>query len=110
MDATRDYHTKRSQKRKTNTYGITYMWNLKYDTNKPIYKTDSETQRTNLWLPREKGGVGEMDWESGVSRCKLLHTEWITMRSYYIAQGTSQYLEINHNAKAYKKEYMYMYN
>ena len=32
-------------------YDITYMWNLKQDTNEPIYKTDSWTQRTDLWLP-----------------------------------------------------------
>ena len=27
------------------------MWNLKYDTNEPIYKieTDSQTQKTDLW-------------------------------------------------------------
>ena len=34
--------------------------NLKYDTNKPVHKieTDSQTQRIDLWLP--KGGeVGE---------------------------------------------------
>ena len=30
MDATRDYHTKWSQQDK---HRITYMWNLKYDTN-----------------------------------------------------------------------------
>ena len=36
------------------------MWNLKYDTNEPIYKTetDSKTKRTDLWLPR-LGVVGE---------------------------------------------------
>ena len=30
------------------------MWNLKYGTNEPIYKTetDSQAQRTDLWLPR----------------------------------------------------------
>ena len=35
-------------------YDITYMWNLKYDTNEPIYKieTDSQTQKTNQWLQR----------------------------------------------------------
>ena len=34
------------------------MWNLKYDTHKLIYETetDSQTQRTDLRLPR---GVGE---------------------------------------------------
>ena len=58
-------------------YDITYTWNLKYGTNEPIYKTqtDSQTQRTDLWLPR--GGGRGMDWEFGVGRCKLLHTEWI---------------------------------
>ena len=28
---------------------ITYMCNLKYDTNELIYKTDSQTYKTNLW-------------------------------------------------------------
>ena len=33
------------------------MWNLKYDTNEPIYETetDSRTWRTDLWLPMGKG-------------------------------------------------------
>ena len=37
---------------------ITYLWNLKNDTNELIYKTeiDSQTQKTNLWLPKGKGG------------------------------------------------------
>ena len=35
---------------------ITYVWNLKYDTNVLIYKTetDSQTQRRDLWLPNGK--------------------------------------------------------
>ena len=42
---------------KKNGYDITYMWNLKYDTNEFTYKTetDSQTQKTNLWLPKGKG-------------------------------------------------------
>ena len=44
------------------------MWNLKYGTNEPIYKTYLKTQRTDLWLPRRR--QGEMDWEFGVRRCK----------------------------------------
>ena len=37
MDATRDYHTKqnKSERERQITY-ITYMWNLKYDTNELI--------------------------------------------------------------------------
>ena len=38
-------------------YDTTYMWTLKYDTDEPIYEseTDSQTQRTDLWLPRGSG-------------------------------------------------------
>ena len=25
-------------------YDITYMWNIKYDTNEPIYETESDTE------------------------------------------------------------------
>ena len=32
-----------------------------------------ETQRTDLCLPRGRGCGGERDWESGISRCKLLY-------------------------------------
>jgi len=43
-------------------YDTTYTWNLKYDTNEPIYKTeiDPQTQRTDLWLPRGRGLEDEM--------------------------------------------------
>ena len=51
---------------------ITFVWNLKYGINEPIYKTetDSQTQKTDLWLPR-RGLQGGMNWKFGVSRCKL---------------------------------------
>ena len=34
------------------------MWNLKANTNEFIYETemDSQTQRTDLWLPRRRKG------------------------------------------------------
>ena len=51
-------------------YDITCMQNLKHGINKPIYKTetDSQKQRTNLWVPREKGGGSGMDREFGGNR------------------------------------------
>ena len=67
MDATREYHTKWSQKEKD---CITYMWNLKYETNQSIYETETGTQGTDnpWWLPREtelgekwSGGLGLAD-------------------------------------------------
>ena len=64
-----------SQKRMTNTICITYMWNLKYDTNEPTYEaeTASWTQRTDLVVAKRKGVAGGIEWEVGVSRYKLFH-------------------------------------
>ena len=47
----------KSERERQIPYDITYMWNLKYDTNELIYETetDSRTQRTDLWLPRGRG-------------------------------------------------------
>ena len=46
MDATRDYQAKwsKSERERQVPYDITYMWNLKYDTNELIYKTETESQ------------------------------------------------------------------
>ena len=79
-DEPRDYHMKwsKSQRERQVPY-ITYLWNLKDNTNEPIYKTetDSQTERTDLWLPRgrglEKKGSGRLE----LARWKLLLTEWI---------------------------------
>ena len=39
---------------------FTYTWNLKHHTNELIYEaeTDSQTLRTDLWLPRGRAGWG----------------------------------------------------
>ena len=39
------------------------MWNLEYDANELIYETetDAQTQRTDLRLPRGRGGRGGKD-------------------------------------------------
>ena len=36
------------------------MWNLKNNTNQSTYttETDSQTQKTNLWLPKRRGREG----------------------------------------------------
>ena len=72
-----------SQTERQISYDITHMWNLKYDTNEP--ETDSQTQRSNSWLPKGRRQEGGKDWEFGISRCKLLYREWIKTRSYCIA-------------------------
>ena len=42
-----------SQKEKGKYHDITYIWNLKYGTNEPIYRTetDPQTWRIDFWLP-----------------------------------------------------------
>ena len=82
------------------------MWNPKYDTNELIYntETDSQTQRTDLWLSRG-AGVGK-DWECGISRCKPVYIEW-TNNNKILLYRTGNYIQyplINHNGKEYEKE------
>ena len=44
--------SEKSERERQIPYDITYMWNLKSDTNELIFKikTDSQTYRTDLWL------------------------------------------------------------
>ena len=52
-----------SQKEKRQTpYDVTYIWNLKYDTNQDIYqlKIDSQILRTDLWLPMRRNANLEL--------------------------------------------------
>ena len=56
--------------------------------------------RTDLWLPRGEGVGGEMAWEVGVSRCKLLYTEQIN--NQVLLYSTENYIQrplIIHNPK-----------
>ena len=54
------------------------------------------------------GGRGEMDWELGISRYKLLYIEWIHDKVLLYSMGNYiQYPVINHNGKEYEKEYIY---
>ena len=46
-----------------------------------------------------------MDWEFGMSRCKLLHREWINNKVLLYSTGSySQYPVKNHNGKEYEKK------
>ena len=51
-----------------------------------------------------------MDWEFGISRCKLLYTEYINTK--ILLHSTGNYIQcpmINHNGKEYEKR-MCIYN
>ena len=50
-----------------------------------------------------------MDWEFGVSRCKLVYIEWMNNKVYYSIGNYIQYPVINHNGKEYGKECIYIF-
>ena len=101
MDTNRDPHTKCSKPERGRQipYDITYMWNIKYDTNKPIYKTEPE-QRIDLWLPRKWGRKNGMNGEFGFRSCPLLHLPWISNEVLLNSTGNSiQSPGIEHNGR-----------
>ena len=46
------------------------MWNLKYDTNELAYETDLDIEN-RLVLAKVEWLRGGMEWDGGVSRCRL---------------------------------------
>ena len=86
MDGPGDYHTKwrKPERERKIPYDIIYMWNLKYNTQNRNGLTDIE----NRLVVAKVGWWGGMEWEFGISRCKLVCIEWISTTSYCIAQGT----------------------
>ena len=51
-----------------------------------------------------------MEWEFGISRCKLLYREWISNKVLLYSTGNYiQYPVINHNGKEFGKECIYIY-
>ena len=44
------------------TYDITYMWNLKYDTNELIYRTETDSQADSYGYQRG-GGINLGVWD-----------------------------------------------
>ena len=58
-------------------------------------------------VAKGEGYRGGEDWESGISRGKLLYIEWINNKVLLYSTGNySQYPVTNHNAKEYEKEYI----
>ena len=66
-----------------------------------------QKSENRLVIAQEAGGG--MDWESGISRCKISHTEWINNRILlYSTENYIQYFVISHNGKKIKKK-VYIY-
>ena len=80
------------------------MWNLKKRYKRTYLQnrnrlTDIENR---LVFAKGEGGGRGTEWEFGVSRCKLLHLEWINNK--VLLYSTGNYIQspgINHNGKEY---------
>ena len=60
-------------------------------------------------VTKGEGDGGGMDWEFGISRCKLFYTEWINNKVLLHGTGNHiQYPVINHKGKEYDKECIYV--
>ena len=82
----------------------------KKGTNELIYKTEIELQmqKTNLWLPGDKGGGG-INWEIGIDVYTLLHIKQITNKDLLYSTGNStQYSVMAYMGKESKKEWIYV--
>ena len=106
----RDYHTKLSltEKEKYHMYQL-------YVNSKVQHKL-TYMQKRNRLRDREQtcscqGGTGGgMDCEFGISRCKVLHIEWINNKVLlHSTRNSIQYSVINQNGKNMKKN-VHMYN
>ena len=74
MGGLRDCHTKgsKSERKRQIPYNITSMWNLKHDTNELIFEAETHRNREQICGCQGTEGGGGMDWEFGISRCKLI--------------------------------------
>ena len=52
--------------------------------NLSVKPKQTQTQKTDLWLPR--GRQGRENREFGINRCKLLHIGWISNGASLVAQ------------------------
>ena len=80
--------SKLSQKEKDNN-DIIYLCNLKYGTDDPVYKTETDHSHgeQTCGCQGKEGGSG-MDEEFGVGRCKLSHLEGMGSGVLLYSTGT----------------------
>ena len=63
----------------------------------------SMKEQTDTLVVAKGVGEGGMDWEFGISRCKLLYIGWINKVLLYSTGNYIQSPVINHNGKNMKK-------
>ena len=99
------YKVKEARQRKTNTiYYHVYVESKIYITQMNISMKQKRTHRHREQTCVCQGLEGEMVWEFGISRCKLLHIESINNKApLYTTGNCIQYPVINCNGKNMKK-------
>ena len=74
--------------------------------NLPMKQTHLENR---FLVAKREGSGGGMNWEFGISRCKLLYIDWINNK--FLLYNTGNYIQypaINHNGKQFLKEHIYI--
>ena len=69
----------------------------------PIRKLHVTDIKNRLVLPRWRRGRRRIDWEFRISRCKVLHLEWLYTVLMYSTENYTQYPMTNHDGKNMKK-------
>ena len=81
------------------------MWNIVYDANLSIKRKQTHRHREQMHGRPKERRWGEIDWEFGTSRCKLLYMEQINSEVLlYSTENYIQYPVINHNGKEKNKK------
>ena len=80
----------------------------KNDTNELIYKVeiDSQTQKTNLWLPKGEGGRDKLRIQNGYMYT-LLYIKLKKKNLMYSTGNYIQYFVITYNGKESEKNYIH---
>ena len=86
------------------------MWDLKNNTDESIYKTetDSQTQKTNLCLPKGKERGERINQEYGINRYTTIYKIDNKKDLLYNIGNCIQYFVITSKGKESEKEYIYL--
>ena len=81
-----------SHKEKDKYHIISHIWNLIYGTDESFYRKETHGLREQTCDCQGGGKESGMDWVCAVSRCKLLHLEWISNEILLYSTGNYIYL------------------
>ena len=84
------------------------MWNLKKITNALTYKTERDSQKTNLWLSQWKGRGAGINQEVGINVYTLLYITQITNKDLLFSSGNyTQHFVITYKGNNLQGKYSF---